>query len=810
MEIREEIEIGGKTLSLSTGDIARQADGAVTVRFGDTVILVTACAQREPREGMHFLPLTVDYREYTFSAGKIPGGFFRREGRPSESEVLICRLTDRSLRPMFPEGYFHETQVIASVLSYDIVNPPDILGIVGGAAALYLSEIPFATPLAAVRVGMVDGDFVVNPTNEEIERSTLDLVATCSEEAVIMVEAGGREVGEELIVEALDLAWRECLPIIEMQKRMAVALGIEKWKIEPERIPAEIVKEVQSKVGDELVAALSTPVKKKKSLRLDELKKSLLEQYPEDSAELAFAARAFDEIKLKVFRDGMFRGKRRFDGRAFDEVRQVSCDVQFLPRTHGSALFTRGETQSLVTTTLGARSDAQIMDELEGEWKRRFLLHYNFPPYSVGEVKFLRGASRREIGHGALAHRALEPVMPSEDEFPYTLRLVSDILESNGSSSMATVCGGSLALFDGGVPVRAAVAGVAMGLLKEGDEVVVLTDIAGEEDHYGDMDFKVAGTREGITALQMDIKIAGVTTEILSRALEQAKRGRLHILDIMDETISEPRAELSPYAPRIVTIKIDVDKIRDIIGPGGKVIRAIVEETKAEIDVEDDGTVLIYSPNAESLEAARRRIEEIVEEPELNKKYLGKVVSIVDFGAFVQILPTVQGLLHISEIAHHRINQVSDELKVGEEVLVKVIEIDKASGKVRLSRRAVLEEKEGGDKSRPPAGGRSGPPRGSRSGPPRGGRSGPPRGQRGGPSGAGGGGRSDSPDATRYRSRRGPQHGGDPVGGGRRPDGGRGGNHTGNDPNTGFRYPGNLGPDPRDPGGKGGGSGRRR
>jgi polyribonucleotide nucleotidyltransferase len=829
MKLHEETMVGGRSLSLTTGDVAKQADGAVTVRYGDTVVLVTGCAKREELEGANFLPLTVDYREYTFAAGKIPGGFFRREGRPSEAEILAARLIDRSLRPLFPEGYANDSQVIASVLSYDMENEPDVISIVGAGAALVFSEIPFAVPLGAVRIGHVDGALVVNPGRELMERSNLDLIAVASEEAIVMVEAGAKEASEELMLEALELARGEALKIIEMVKKMAASLGKQKWAVEPTALPAEIASKAVEQMTGPIGETLAIADKQARGRRFDELNTQFVEQYPEDGEERALAGRAFSELKQKIFREGVFKNKRRFDGRGFEDVRQVSCELQFLPRTHGSSLFTRGETQALVTATLGARSDAQIMDELEGEWKRRFMLHYNFPPFSVGEVKFLRGASRREIGHGALAHRALDPVLPPEEEFPYTIRLVSDILESNGSSSMATVCGGSLALFDCGVPVRAAVAGVAMGLMKSDNEFIVLTDIAGEEDHYGDMDFKIAGTRQGITALQMDIKISGVTTEILRQALEQAKRARLHILDIMDATIDKPRAELSPYAPRIVTLKIDPMKIRDIIGKGGAIIRSIVEESGAEIDVEDDGTVLIYSPNSDSLEKAKQMIESIVEEPELNKIYLGKVVSITDFGAFVQILPSVQGLLHVSEIANYRVNQVSDELSIGDEVPVKVIEIDKANGKVRLSRKAVLKERDGGKDG----GGRDdqGGPRGDQGGG-RGDR-GDRSGRRSGPRGGGGSrpprrdNRERSQNRDRYPSdsnrggNPGSSPGGSPGGGRRR--GGRdgrgvaqGGNRTGDgkpegnrrdggsDPNKGFRFPGNLGPDPHDPGGLGG------
>lgn len=872
MKFQEKIELGGKSISLTTGQIAKQANGAVILQIGETMLLVTACAQRESRGDGSFLPLTVDYRENTFAAGKIPGGFFKREGKPSETEVLTCRLTDRSLRPLFPEGYFNETQVIGSVLSHDLVNLPDVHTITAASAALTISDVPFHTPIAAVRIGLIEGEFIINPTVEEIEASDLNLVVASSQEAVLMVEAGAKELDEEKMLEALNLAFESAQPLIQLQKDLAAKCGKEKWVTEASSLPEEIVKAVEDKLASSIVETLSIADKLERNIRFDELKKSLVELYEEDSDEYKYAKAAFSDIKKASFRKGVFANGKRFDGRAFDEIRDITCEVDFLPRTHGSAVFTRGETQAIVTTTLGAKSDAQIMDDLGGEWKRKFMLHYNFPPYSVGEVRFMRGPGRREIGHGALATRALEQVLPSETEFPYTIRIVSDITESNGSSSQATICGGSLAMMAAGVPTKDAVAGIAMGLMKEGEDFAILSDIAGEEDHYGDMDFKVAGTSKGITALQMDIKITGVTSEILRNALSQAKEGRKHILGIMNECINEARGELSPFAPRIVSLKIDTDKIRDIIGKGGVMIRKIIEESGAEIDVEDDGTILIYSPNGPSLEKAKAMIDEIVEEPEAGKEYLGKVVSIMDFGAFVQILPSTQGLLHISEIAHYRVNQVSDELAIGDDVKVKVLEIDSQSGKVRLSRKALLAKPEGAPEGGGPSGGGNpggGYNRSGGGGRPQGGgghnRSGGGRPQGGGgqsrgggrpqggsrrPQGGGsrpqGGGRSHSAsDNSRsehmsrgnsqdfnkgnyesngeYHSRKptpyeGPMgyqppsrdsrpahndnynQGGTPRGG-NRAGAPRGGSQRGYNPNEGFRFPGDLGPDPYGRGG---------
>lgn len=771
MKIEETIEVGGKTLSISTGELAKQADGAVWMQLGETVVLVTACANRKPNEGVNFLPLTVDYREYTFAAGKIPGGFFKREGRPSENEILTCRLTDRALRPLFPDGYHNETQIVASTYSYDLENEPDVLTITGASTALMISSAPYNTPIAAVRIGMINNEFIVNPTHQQIEESDLNLMVASSEDAILMVEAAANLLSEEKMLEALELAFDSAQPIIAAQRKLAQTIGKEKWSVEPPEKDEKVYSFVEEKLAEEMPKALSIKAKQERADRLDELKEEIVNKYEEDSPERDHAKNAFSEFKKKAFRKGVFSNNLRFDGRQFNEVRAVSVEIDVLPRSHGSAVFTRGETQSLVSTTLGTKSDAQIMDELGGEWKKRFLLHYSFPPFSVGEVRFMRGPGRREIGHGNLALRSLEPVLPGEDEFPYTMRVYSEILESNGSSSMATVCGGSLSLMDAGVPLKAPVAGIAMGLMKEGDDFVVLSDIAGEEDHYGDMDFKVAGTSQGITALQMDIKIAGVTRDILSKALAQAKEGREFILGKMAEVISEPRSELNKYAPRIVTMKVNPDKIRDIIGKGGATIRGIIEATGAEIDVEDDGTVMIYSSDKETLDKTKAMINAIVEDPEVGKVYIGKVVNILDFGAIVEILPGSQGLLHISEIANYRVGQVTDEVNMGDELKVKVLEIDKRSGKIRLSRKAVIEgndsnqsPRDGGDNGgggRPNRGGNKrggGGSRGSSGGGNRGG-SGASRGSDGGNKGDSDNDGGGSGGGPKFRSRRKPVHG---------------------------------------------------
>jgi polyribonucleotide nucleotidyltransferase len=691
------LSVGRQTLSIETGRLAKQADGAVVVRAGDTMVLVTACASPSAREGIDFLPLTVDYREYTYASGRIPGGFFKREGKPSEKEVLTSRLIDRPIRPLFPTGWRHETQVIALVLSADGENDSDVLAITGASAALGLSTIPFTRSIAGVRVGLVEGQFLINPTFEERRRSRLDLIVAGSREAIVMVEAGAKEVSEEEMVQALEQAHAAIREIIANIDALAKEAGKEKIQVSKKEIGREFYREVEEKVYVALSEAMRIKGKLESYDRVDQVLEDLIASIPEGEVERRTEAKQiFKELKGKVLRDEALGRGRRLDGRAFDEIRPITIEVGVLPRTHGSAVFTRGETQALVTATLGTAEDQQKIEMMEGEQWKRFMLHYNFPPFSVGEVAFLRGPGRREVGHGALAERSLTPMIPAEEQFPYTVRIVSDILESNGSSSMASVCGGSLAMMDAGVPLGAPVAGVAMGLImdEQTGRYAVLSDIAGAEDHYGDMDFKVAGSAEGITALQMDIKVSGITTEIMRKALEQARQGRMFILEKMRETLSQPRSTVSAHAPRIVTIRIPVDKIRDVIGPGGKMIRSIIERTGVKIDVEDDGRVNVASADAASAQKAIGIIQDLTATPELNKTYMGKVQRITDFGAFVEIMPGLDGLLHVSEIAHYRVKDVRDELKEGEQVMVKVINID-PSGKIRLSRKALLQPEEG-------------------------------------------------------------------------------------------------------------------
>jgi len=693
-----QVKIGREMLTIETGKLAKQADGAVTVRFGDTVVLATACYAPSERPGIDFLPLTVDYREATYASGRIPGGFFKREGKPTEKEVLTCRLIDRPIRPLFPAGWRHETQVIALVLSADDANDSDVLAITGASAALSISEIPFQRTIAAVRVGIVDGEFLINPTYEERRKGQLDLVVAGSRDAIVMVESGAREVSEEDIVKALELGHDAIRQIVDAIDDLRKEIGREKLEVTAKAIGTEFYREVEEKVFVPLSEAMRIRGKMENYDRVDQVLEDLIASIPEEEVERKVEANIiFKSLKEKVLRDEVLERNQRLDGRAFDEIRSIWIEVGALPRTHGSAVFTRGETQALVTATLGTSEDQQKIEMVDGEIYKRFILHYNFPPFSVGEVKFLRGPGRREVGHGALAERALAPMVPSEEEFPYTIRVVSDILESNGSSSMASVCGGALAMMDAGVPLKAPVAGVAMGLIMDEatGRYAVLSDIAGAEDHYGDMDFKVAGTANGITALQMDIKVAGITTEIMKTALEQARRGRLHILEKMQETLATPRANISTFAPRIVTIRIPVDKIRDVIGPGGKMIRSIIDRTGVKIDVEDDGRVNVASVDEASAQKAITIIQELTASPELNKTYMGKVQRITDFGAFVEIMPGLDGLLHVSEIAHYRVKDVRDELKEGDQVMVKVINID-PSGKVRLSRKALLPVPEGG------------------------------------------------------------------------------------------------------------------
>jgi polyribonucleotide nucleotidyltransferase len=691
------VTVGRHALSIETGRLAKQADGAVIVRAGDTMVLVTACAAPSAREGIDFLPLTVDYREYTYASGRIPGGFFKREGKPSEKEVLTSRLIDRPIRPLFPSGWRHETQVIALVLSADGENDSDVLAITGASAALSISSIPFARTIAGVRVGLVDGQYLINPTFEERRRSRLDLVVAGSRDAIVMVEAGAREVSEEEMVHALEQGHAAIRDIIAAIDAIAGDAGRNKIEVPKKEIGHDFYREVEEKVYVPLSEAMRVNGKLESYDRVDQVLEELIASIPEGEVERRTEAKQiFKELKEKVMRDEALGRGRRLDGRAFDEIRPITIEVGVLPRAHGSAIFTRGETQALVTATLGTAEDQQKIEMMEGEQWKRFMLHYNFPPFSVGEVAFLRGPGRREVGHGALAERSLTPMVPAEEQFPYTVRVVSDILESNGSSSMASVCGGSLAMMDAGVPLKAPVAGVAMGLImdEKTGRYAILSDIAGAEDHYGDMDFKVAGSAEGITALQMDIKVAGITTDIMRKALEQARQGRMFILGKMQTTLGGPRSNVSVHAPRIVTIRIPVDKIRDVIGPGGKMIRSIIERTGVKIDVEDDGRVNVASADAASAQKAIGIIQELTATPELNKTYLGKVQRITDFGAFVEIMPGLDGLLHVSEIAHYRVKDVRDELKEGEQVMVKVINID-PSGKIRLSRKALIQPAEG-------------------------------------------------------------------------------------------------------------------
>lgn len=688
-----EAEIAGKKLTLETGRMAKQADGAVLVQYAETVVLVTAVANKEPKPDVDFLPLTVDYQERYYAAGKIPGGFFKREGRPGERETLTSRLIDRPMRPLFPKGYTYETQIIASVLSADQSNSMDFLGIIGASASLMISPIPFHGPVGAVRVGRIDGQFVLNPTLTEIERSEINVVVACTRDAVMMVEGEAREVPERVMLDAILFAHEQIRPILELQDRLVTLSGQQKMEVSQVQTDPQLVRAVRELVQAPLRQALLVTQKVERKQKLDALEKEMMDRLASaaeaDDTKIRQLKAIFHDLEREEMRRIVLEKGMRADGRGPRDIRPVTCEVGVLPRTHGSALFTRGETQSLCVATLGTSEDEQRIDALEGESTKAFMLHYNFPPFSVGEVRPLRGPGRREIGHGQLAERALKPVVPGKDSFPYTLRIVSDILESNGSTSMATVCGGTLALMDAGVPIKAPVAGIAMGLIKEGEQVEILSDILGLEDHLGDMDFKVAGTPNGVTALQMDIKIQGINREILNRALEQAREGRMHILSKMLEVIPVHREALSSYAPRIVTLKIKPEKIREVIGPGGKVIRGIIEKTGVKIDVEDSGVIHIASVDEGAARQAMEMINKITEEVEVGKIYTGKVKRIMDFGAFVEILPNTEGLVHISQLDFHRVQNVSDVVSEGDEILVKVIEIDK-QGKIRLSRKEAL------------------------------------------------------------------------------------------------------------------------
>ncbi len=687
-----ELDFHGRPLSIEVGKVAKQADGAALVRYGETVVLVTAVAARELKTDTDFFPLTVDYQEKTFAAGKIPGGFFKREGRPSEKEILTCRLIDRSIRPLFSEGLRCETQVIATVLSADRENDPDVVAMLGASVALHVSDIPFNGPLAGVRMGRIDGQWVINPTQSQLPESDMDIFLSGSRDAIVMVEGGAKMVPEDEILEALFTGHQAIQPLLQIQEEIRRELGKPKRHVPLVALDPKVVQRVEQLALAKLQQAIEIPEKLERYKQIGEIKGELLTralaELPEREKEIKAA---FDELKRNCFRNLIIQRERRIDGRGLKDIRPITCEVEVLPRTHGSALFTRGETQALVITTLGTASDEQKIDALIGEHYKKFMLHYNFPPFSVGEVKFLRGPSRREIGHGNLAERALLPVLPPEESFPYTVRIVSEILESNGSTSMATVCGGSLSLMDAGVPVSGPVAGIAMGLIKEGEHVRVLSDILGDEDHLGDMDFKVAGTPNGVTSLQMDIKISGVNRDIMRQALYQAREGRLHILNIMGSTMASHRASVSGHAPRIITLKVKPEKIREIIGPGGKVIRGIIEATGVKMDVEDDGTVTIASIDEAASRKAIEMVQKIAAEAEVGKIYKGTVRKIVDFGAFVEILPGTDGLVHISQLASERVRRVSDILKEGDEVMVKVLEIDR-QGKIRLSRKDALQE----------------------------------------------------------------------------------------------------------------------
>jgi len=686
-----EIDLFGTVLTIESGLMAKQADGALVVRSGDNVVLVTACCSGRPRAGASFFPLTVDYREGTYAAGKFPGGFIKREGRMSEKETLTCRLIDRPIRPLFPEGFRDETQIVGLVLSAETERDPAPLAMVGAAGALAISTIPFHEVLGAVRVGKVDGKFVANPTYAQTKESSISVVVAATETGIVMVEAGAKHINEEEVLGALEFGHECCKKIIAGIKELQKLCGKAKREFVSPAINEELFKQIDAMIREELTDALDTKKysKLESYARVDAAHDKVVASFPEEQQ--AEAGELFDRLKERIFRDEMLDKRRRPDGRAFDEIRHIDVQVGILPRPHGSALFTRGETQALVTCTLGTKDDEQRIELLDPtELSKRFMLHYNFPPFSVGEVGMMRGAGRREIGHGALGERAVSAVIPDEKSFPYTIRIVSDILESNGSSSMASICGGSLALMDAGVPVDRAVAGIAMGLVKEGDKYAILTDIAGAEDHYGDMDFKVAGSKDGITALQMDLKVPNVPVSLMREALEQARRARLDILAKMDAVISEPRKTLSLYAPRITTITIPVDKIRELIGPGGKVIRNITDTTGVKIDVNDDGQVNIYATDGRAGEKALQMVQDICAVAEPGKTYLGKVVRIVDFGAFVEIFPGTDGLLHISEISESRVKNVRDELNEGDQIMVKVLALE--GNKIKLSRKAILKE----------------------------------------------------------------------------------------------------------------------
>ena len=693
MIITKEVEIGGKILSIETGRFAKQANGSVMVRYGDTMVLVSAVAADEPKEGLDYFPLQVEYREKTSAAGKFPGGFIKREGRPSEKEILSARLIDRPIRPMFPSSFVNETQIIAFVLSHDGENDADVLGAVGASAALSISNIPFNGPIAEVRVGRVNGDFVVNPTHQQLQESDLELVVAGSAGSIMMVEGESKEVNETELLDALKFAQSEIKKLVDLQLELVKEVGKTKREVVENEVDENLKKEVYQLAEDKFKEIVySVLIKDERSAKNKELTKSVLEsleeKYPEEESDIK---NILHDLEKDLMRERILKEGIRLDGRNMEQVRPISIELGVLARTHGSALFTRGETQSLTTLTLGSKNDEQSVDGLFEAYSKKFVLHYNFPPFSVGEVGRMTGVGRREIGHGNLAERALKIMIPEEDKFPYTMRLISDILESNGSSSMASVCAGSLALMDGGVPIKKSVAGIAMGLIKEDEQYAILTDILGNEDHLGDMDFKVAGTKEGITAFQMDIKVQGISFEIIEKALYQAKDGRMHILGIMEEAISQPRESLSKFAPRLLTLKVEIDQIGLIIGPGGKTIQKMQRDFGVDITIEDDGTVTIASPDKDGANKCKEYIKAMTASPEVGKIYDGKVIKIMDFGAFVEIIPGKEGLLHISQIDNKRVNKVTDYLKEGDQVKVKLLKIE--NGKFSLSRKVLLDEK---------------------------------------------------------------------------------------------------------------------
>jgi polyribonucleotide nucleotidyltransferase len=688
-----EKEFGGRNLTIESGRLAKQANGSVLVTYGETVVLVTATAAKESKRDVDFLPLTIEYQERLYAVGRIPGSFFRREiGRPSEKEVLTCRLIDRPLRPLFPEGYSAETQVIATVFSADQENDPDTLSILGASCALTISDIPFMGPIAGVRVGFIEGQYILNPTQSQLLVSRMNLMVAGSREAVVMVEGGADGLSEEEVLEGIFFGHQGLQPLLDMQEELRAALGREKAAVARPAVDEELREKIRALAAADMLQIITTADKMERGRLGSELENRIVQELGTPYEERVSEIKAlFKDLKKTMMRERIVKEHARIDSRALDGVRPISCEVGIMPRTHGSALFTRGETQVIVTATLGSAGDQQRMETINGESYKPFMLHYNFPPYCVGEVRFLRGPSRRDIGHGALAERGIAGVLPETEKFPYTMRVVSEVLESNGSSSMATVCGASLALMDGGVPIKKPVSGIAMGLIKEGDKVIILSDILGDEDHLGDMDFKVVGTDDGITSLQMDIKITGVDKEIMRQALAQAKTGRLHILAKMQDAIAEPRADISHYAPKYFTMMINPEKIREVIGPGGKIIKGLTAEFDAKIEVDDSGEIKIFTPNNEVAQKLISRLQDLTQEAQVGKIYKGTVKTIKEFGAFVEILPGTDGLVHISELADERVKNVTDILKEGDEVMVKVLEIDRR-GKIRLSRKAALAE----------------------------------------------------------------------------------------------------------------------